>query len=419
MKQFTYLCNYLFLRAILFPFTLLSYKFLHKMGGVLGTFLFYALKRYRKRILSNLSLSNLSLSELEKKTLAKESLGNLITTCLEYGKLSREKNIHSLVTCVNPEEANAILAQGKGLIFLCGHQANWELFFLEGTSRMPGVAIGQPIKNGYLYRWILSIREKFGGTIVLPEQAVKEGLRALKQGKFLGIVGDQGMPTSGFKSLFLGREAWTSPLPGLLSYRTGAPLITATMRRENGHYFIHYSQALWPDKAKPMEVEIPSLMRQALLPLEESIRKHPSEWLWAHNRWKQQPPGKIKKKYRQDAIGVILPEDKTAWETLAPQCKTFREIYPTELLVFFTPFPLIEKEDVEEVLYEDLDHLLSIRDYRCKLVFNLTPHTVLSSHFLHLATFHVITLTDLAKESHHPTSTALSHLLKGAIFHAG
>ena len=97
-------------------------------------------------------------------------------TFLEYPKLAREKNISRIATCDNPETALQLLSSDSGVIFFCGHQANWELFFLEGTSRMNGVAIGRPIKNTYLYNWVQDLRQKFGGKIVAPKNALKEGL---------------------------------------------------------------------------------------------------------------------------------------------------------------------------------------------------------------------------------------------------
>lgn len=408
-----YLC-YFAIRAILYPFSLLSYKTLGALGQKMGVILFYLVPKYRKRTLSNLSLaSDLILEEKDLHRLTKESLGHLMTTCLEYGKLSSEKNIKNLVTCENPSTAKEILNQGKGVIFLCGHQANWELFFLEGTSRMPGIAIGQPINNIPLYNWVLSIREKFGGTIVMPKQAVKEGLRALKQGKFLGIVGDQGMPEAGLSSPFLGRPAFTSPLPALLCYKTGCPLITATMIRKEGKYTIHYSEPLFPNVAEPMEKEVPRLLQAALHPLEKSILENPAEWLWQHNRWKQQLLGKIKKGYRQDAIAVILPKDKE----LSLDLKIFRDIYPTELLCFFTPYPLKEDLKAEQHLYKEYSDV-KVRDYRFKLVFNLTEDKSLSKHFLSLATMKAPSIQDLIRETHLPINTPLSQLLKGAILHA-
>ena len=69
---------------------------------------------------------------------------------------------------------------------------------------MPGVAIGRPVKNHFLYNWVVSMREKYGGKIIAPNQAIKEGLRGLKKGAFLGIVGDQGCPIAATAPLSLG-----------------------------------------------------------------------------------------------------------------------------------------------------------------------------------------------------------------------
>ncbi len=126
-KNLSYYLCYGALRVALYPFSLLSYKALHLLGQKLGVILFYLYPKYRKRTLSNLSLaSDLPLQEKDLHRLAKESLGNLLTTCLEYGKLSSEKKIRSLVTCDNPLIAQKMIDEGKGVIFLCGHQANWD-----------------------------------------------------------------------------------------------------------------------------------------------------------------------------------------------------------------------------------------------------------------------------------------------------
>ncbi len=416
-KKIQHYLSYLALRSFFYLISLLPYAFLHKLGEKLGVILFFTVKKYRKRTLSNLKLAtDLIINPKELIPLAKKSLGNLAITCLEYGKLAKENQIENIVQCINPLEAKKILSTGKGVIFLCAHQANWELFFLEGTSRMPGVAIGQPVKNTYLYNWILSIREKFGGKIVLPNQAVKEGLRALKQGKFLGIVGDQGMPGSGFSSPFLGREAWTSPLPALLSYRSGCPIITATMTRENGKYFIHYSDPIWPVQSTPSAEEIPNLMKKALLPLEDSIKKTPSQWLWQHNRWKQQLLGRVKKNYRQDAIAVLLPKNTMENENLKQLLQTFKEIYPLELLAFFSPIAL-KMEGIEEHLYQEYNEI-EVLDYRYKLVFNFSGEESLSKHFLQLAALKAVNAKELSKEANLPVNTPLPKLLKEVLLYA-
>ncbi|NGX59761.1 MAG: Lipid A biosynthesis lauroyltransferase [Chlamydiae bacterium] len=375
--------SYLIIRLFTLPFAFLSYRVIHFLGRHLGSLAYYLIPKFRKRALSNLALSDLGLSNACIRNTAKASIQSLMITCLEYPKLARETDISRIALAENPEEANAIMAKGKGIIFFCGHQSNWELLFLEGTSRMPGVAIGRPIKNHYLYDWIQKIRQKFGGTIITPKNGIKEGLRGLRRGAFLGIVGDQGMPDSGFSSSFLGREAWTSPAPAMLAYKTQTPIIVATTRREKGKYRIHYSKAIYPNPDIPKEQEVDRLMKEALQLFEESIRKRPEEWLWIHNRWKQQTLDRIKRPYRQDSLALFLSED----ENLIEQLPRLRALYPREKITIFVPKALREKILLQEEIHS-YTHLSEVLhdDFRFKLIYNFTGNFRIDRHYKKRAT---------------------------------
>jgi KDO2-lipid IV(A) lauroyltransferase len=384
--------SYLLIRLVTAPFAYLPYNAIHKLGALLGTLVYCLYPKFRKRAHSNLALaSDLALNPQEVRQIAEQAMQNLMITCLEYPKLAREKDLKRIVFCDNSEEAAAFIEKGQGVVFFCGHQANWELLFLEGTRRMSGVAIGRPIKNHYLYQWVLSIRQRYGGKIVTPKNAIKEGLRALKKGAFLGVVGDQGMPESGFSSNFLGREAWTSPMPALLAVRTSSPLFVATTTREKGRYRIHYSPPIFPDSAKPADEEVPRLMRQALAYFEESIKAHPGQWLWQHNRWKQQSLDVIRRPYRHDAIAIVIPENKPH---LVEQLQAFRVIYPREYIAAFIAkpksIPDIETLPLSQVFEEDL---------RFKLIFNFTENRAIDRHFKKLSAFETVSLERLKKES--------------------
>lgn len=382
--------SYFFLRAATFPFGYLPYSWIHFLGKILGTAVYFLFPKFRKRTLSNLALAkDLHLNNTQVRRIAKKSFQNLAITCLEYTRLSREKNIENIAQCENPDLASKLMEKGKGLIFFCGHQANWELLFLEGTSRMTGVAIGRPLKNRFLYDWILNMRQKFGGIMIPPKNAIKEGLRALKKGAFLGIVGDQGMPNSGYFSSFLGRMAWTSPIPAMLSYKTNTPLLVATTVRKKGKYFIQYSDPIFPKEGHSMEEEVPRLMNEALFLFEQSIKKHPEQWLWQHNRWKQQSLDVIKKPFRHDAIAIFVSEEKQVIRDLS----LFREIYPTEFIAVFVPFSLKDEcaINAEMHFYTEFKEML-IEDLRFKLIFNFTKYAVINRHYKKLAAFHAVSL---------------------------
>lgn len=380
------------------PMRWLPYSAIHRLGDFLGMCAYYLLPKFRKRSLSNLALAtSLKLSEDEIRRFAKASLQNLMITCLEYAKFASEKKISQAAICVNPEEADRLMKENRPVIFFCGHQSNWEILFLEGTSRMPGVAIGRPIKNSYLYNWVLKVREKFGGKMIAPQNAVREGLRGLKKGSFLGIVGDQGMPDSGYSSPFFGRRAWTSPIAAILSHRTGSPIMVATTRRKGGKYLIHYSDPIFPDPNARAEEEIDRLMQASLGELEKSIQEAPGQWLWSHNRWKQQTPERLKREFRHESILIILPENEEELKYLLEGLSTFREIYPREFLTLYVPKGAMEKvflEGAETVGYSSEEEMLK-RDFRFKLVFNFTESKRVKPHYKKLAALHVVSLQEL------------------------
>jgi KDO2-lipid IV(A) lauroyltransferase len=391
---------YFLIRFASYPFRWMPYSWIRKIGKWCGIFCFYSMSQFRKKTLSNLALAaDLKLSTSSSIQIAKESFQNLAIICLEYAKLDAEKNLSSTIRCENPEIAAALHAQGKGIIFFCGHQANWEVLFLEGTQRMKGMAIGKPLPNKKLYHWILSIREKYGGKIIAPRNAVAQSLRALREGTFLGIVGDQAMPSSGYSFPFLGRTAWSSTAPALLSHKTNSPIIFVSTKRTADGYLIHYSDPLWPNLSEPVEKEVVRIMDQLLKELSESIKKNPGEWLWQHNRWKQQTPKNIYKRFRHDALCIILPREEELFYLLYHALPAFKEIYPTDFLLLIIPSSFGHLNFIEAhqmIYYTELKETL-IEDWRPKLIFNFTNYRPLERHFKRLSAIEVLDLSALKK----------------------
>jgi hypothetical protein len=117
---------------------------------------------------------------------------------------------------------------------------------------------------------------------------------------------------------------------------------------------------------------------------------------------------------------VILPKEPEEFERLRSELGVFREIYPTEFLLFFTPFPLPLATNLaaEEILYSD-SNSVKVEDYRFKLVFNLTRDLSLGKHFLGLAALTVADLKGIEKKAKLPPNTPFSRLLTKVVLHAG
>jgi len=410
--------EYILIRTLTYPLRFLPYKAIHLLGRSLGFIAYFFLTEYRKRALSNLALAkDLKLTDKELKKVAIKSFQNLAITCLEYPKLAYEKDISKVVTCVNPETSNELHKKGIGIIFFCGHQSNWETLLLEGCTRMKGIAIAKPTHNKLLYNWIVSIREKTGGKIILQKNALKESMRALKKGQFVGILGDQGMPESSYHFPFLGRNAYSSTASALLSYKMKSPIIVATIKRGKDRYFIHYSDPIWPNLESPMDQEVHRLTFDSLVLFEKSIIRSPGEWLWQHNKYKQQSSKILNKPFRKDCILIVLPKK---CDHLLEHLATLRKIYPTEFLFLLAPRK--SKKNLptwpEKVFFYTSQKDLFLKDYRFKLVLNLANYEPLKKHYLKLSASSVPTLHDLKKLAP-PTSKNLSQILTSTLCKPG
>lgn len=207
----------------------------------------------------------------------------------------------------------------------------------------------------------------------------------------------------------------------MLSYRTGSPLLFAKVTRDKGKYQIHYSDPVWPNCNEPMEKEIARLMHTMLSYLEESIKEKPGEWMWLHNRFKQQTPDLIKRSFRQESICMVLPEDKVLFDSLLPHLPTLRKIYRLEFFTLFVPKQYQEALafDGEIIPYDKIDEVL-VRDFRFKLVFNFHGDKRISKHFLSHSAFFAPTLADFMKEAGMTSLEKMdfSSLFERAILHA-
>ncbi|MCY3974252.1 MAG: hypothetical protein OXF02_01735 [Simkaniaceae bacterium] len=387
--------SYCVIRVLLFPCRLMTAGGIRRCGNVLGSLVYRCVPSYRKRTLSNLALAtDLALSEEEIRKTAEQSLQSMAITFLEYERFARIRHIDDSVSIRNREPTFKLFEAGQGIILLCGHQANWEAAFLEVSDKIPVTAINRPIKNPFLHNYLVRIRTRFGGKLITPKETISRGTAILRQGGALAIVCDQGMPESKYVFPFFGRRARTSVAPALLSYRTGAPIIFATIRRKGGRYEVHYSDPVWPNRKETLKEEIRRLTCAWLAILEKSVIDAKEQWLWLHNRWKQQVPTLRKRRYRAESILIILPKESVRHRA---SLHALRTVYPRAFITILTPLPL-SLPDAEVLLYRSEKELF-LRDYRFKLVFDFSRVPGIKKHFLRLSAFRVIDEKTLYKEA--------------------
>ncbi len=320
-------------------------------------------------------------------------------TCLDYLKIKQsEHHLDEIIVCDNPHVMEEIRRAGHGLVFFEGHQANWEVPFLYASAIMPGTAVGRPVKNPLLYRWLLSLREMKGGKIIPPKNALQEGLSALKEGRFIGLVADQALTTSSYSYPLFGRRAWTSTAPALLACKANCPVIVGLIRRENHRYHLTFSDPIWPDPKLSLKANVIQIMDRVMATLEASILQRPAEWMWLHNRWKQIGLSHIYRRFRHDILLILLPRSKRYAEfaALIPQ---IAELYSrAEITVFYPqgyPEPWRSSHISARPYTSEKEWFCN--DWRTQMLFNFTDNKKIEKHYHQRCAFTIINLDNLGK----------------------
>jgi KDO2-lipid IV(A) lauroyltransferase len=259
-------------------------------GRLLARTLYHADRRHRERCVEAIEAS-LDRPAAEAVGLARRMYEHLGTMLAEFPRLPRLRGA-GLDACVDwgevPQRAQALLAAGRGAIYVSGHIGNWEAGGAAFAARGLSVgAIARPLDNRFLDRWVRSVRQTNGQVIWDKWGALRSALRTLKEGRGFGILMDQDGGKDGVPTTFFGRPCSTWPTAAELARRTGAPLVAAALQRTAPMRF----EAVMgePFHARPdaePAAETARLLQRCNDELEALIRRRPEQWLWLHRRWK-------------------------------------------------------------------------------------------------------------------------------------
>ena len=185
-------------------------------------------------------------------------------------------------------------AEGKGVIVLTGHFGNWEMGGASIAAHgVPCDVVAQRQRNPLFDKDLVANRNRLGLRVIERKDAPKEVLRTLRQGRAVGIVGDQNVRRSGVFVDFFGKPAATARGTALFSLRTGAPLFLGMARSLPGspqRYRVTYERVEFTPSGD-MDADVLGLTRAHTELLEKRIREAPEQYFWQHRRWKTLPPG--------------------------------------------------------------------------------------------------------------------------------
>ncbi len=241
----------------------------------------------------------------EMARIARESFRNLGRSGIELLRVPEIDRpfIEKYVRVIGKEKVDAALAKGKGVIFLTGHFGSWEMLNVAASILgYPMVALARVQKHPMSDAYLNDLRRSKGSQVIYKGMPVREILKALREGRIVGIIGDQDGGRGGTFVDFFGRLSSYPKGVAAFSLRTGAPILPAFIFREKGiGHRIEVGDPLTfpPDSAADDEKE-KMILQQFAERMETNIAKDPGQWLWAHRRWKSTP----------DRFVVVLSDGK-------------------------------------------------------------------------------------------------------------
>ena len=249
--------------------------------------------KHRKIIHNNLDLAfNPPLDDKEKKEIGIHAFMNLIDTV--FGIIRRDgmnKNeVLENVSFEGEEIVQQYKDEGKKIIFITGHQGNWELLSQAIAIKfdLTLVGVGRKLDNKVMDRVLKENRERFNVEMVYKKGAIKGCIKALSQNKAVGILVDQAIRKSqSIEVTFFGCKATHSPLASILSRKFGIALIPAFIHTDNYiDYHVKIYEPLKCIKTEDQERDLDILTQAQADIMEQVIREYPKQWFWMHKRWK-------------------------------------------------------------------------------------------------------------------------------------
>lgn len=260
------------------------------LGGFIGRHVFYRITPVIDRARENLKAAYPGMQAAGMESVIREMCDNLGRTVAEYPHLDKltlggsDARIH----LVGREHGDAEMARGKGVMFISGHFANWEVMPVTASLLgYDGGLVYRPPNNPFVDRYISRMRASAGPKMQISKgaQGTRRIFTLLRRGLAILMLVDQ-KTDQGVAAPFFGRDAMTTPAPAALALKLGATLLPTSNERLKGARFrVTIGAPIEYAPSGDHEADVVALTARINAAMEERVRARPSQWLWIHRRW--------------------------------------------------------------------------------------------------------------------------------------
>ena len=283
------------LRAFCALVNALPYPVAMAMARGLALVLFDVFRFKRARTLARIAAAFPEKSGREVRAIARRSLANVLQSGVEMiraPRLTRKwMDRHVIDGKMYKNRLQELVDEGHGVVIMVPHSGNWYMAaWSMAKYGLPLFALAARQRNPKIDAWM---KRQYGDIEVLDRSerstlaAIRDKLRA---GRAFAILPDLRVKAPDVEVDFLNGKANVSHAGAMFAVRTGAPIVVAAMRRENGkHAFNHIATLRADESAASPRAEAERLTREVMKLIDAEVRARPGEWYWYNKRWILQP----------------------------------------------------------------------------------------------------------------------------------
>jgi KDO2-lipid IV(A) lauroyltransferase len=279
------------LTAVIFIIAILPFPVIYLLSDFLAFFIRDVIRYRRDVIMTNLSRSFPEKSEAEIKSIARKFYRNLADLIMETIKSSRmtRKQVEDRVKFLNQEIFGELYNEKRSVFAALGHCGNWEWVGnkIAAFLQHDGGAIYKPVHDKFFDDYMIGLRQKYKGTLMIDYKKVFRTLVSLKDKLFtVFVLADQSPPRTEmyYYVEFLGQQtAFFEGMEKVARALNYTVIYLDVKRVKRGYYQVDVKTI-----TKESRDTAPGFINRSYVRLlEESIRNQPDNWLWSHRRWKK------------------------------------------------------------------------------------------------------------------------------------
>ncbi|MCW0225432.1 lipid A biosynthesis lauroyl acyltransferase [Campylobacter lari] len=283
MINYVYLSLFYILKVLV---KILPSKLLNSFANLVALITYRLNHKHRKIIDTNLKICFPEKDQAWRDETSLNIYKNFAKFGIDFIKnqnASKEEIINKI--CFDDEEQILNIMQSKRpLIVTTAHYGNWELLALSFGAKFQGISIvGRALDSVIMDKILSKNRTQFNIELIEKKGGLRKMLKALKEGRSLGILTDQdAVDGESIKIQYFNQEVNFIAGASVLAKKTNAMVLPCFVYQNDEKFFVKTFKALDASKAS-----IEELTKYQAKCCEEMIKFKPDEYFFFHKRFKR------------------------------------------------------------------------------------------------------------------------------------